>query len=245
MKLLQLTSLICGSILTLAVQFSLADEAKLSGTTPAPRTIEYSWMSVDTWNKMQAEDVAVAEKGGVDLLFVGDSITAGWNWDIWQKNFAQYNPANFGVGGDHTGNLLWRLQHGDKGNLKPKLVVLLIGVNNFGHLNETPAQVFDGIKAVVKTLRENYPKAKILVNGVFPFEESAASPKRAQVKEVNALVAKLDDHKHVFVKDYGALFLQADGSISKEIMGDFLHPTAKGYQIWVDAMLPDIQKLLK
>jgi len=104
--------------------------------------------------------------------------------------------------------------------------------------------VFDGIKAVIKTLRENYPKAKILVNGVFPFEESANSPKRVQVKEVNSLVAKLDDHEHVFVKDYGALFLQADGSISKEIMGDFLHPTAKGYQIWVDAMLPDIQKLM-
>lgn len=243
MKLLKIIGLLCSLCLINPLSFAL--DTKISGTTPSPRTIEYSWMSVDTWNKMQAEDVAVAEKGGVDLLFVGDSITAGWNWDIWQKNFAEYNPANFGVGGDHTGNLLWRLQHGDKGNLKPKLVVLLIGVNNFGHLNETPAQVFDGIKAVVNTLRENYPNAKILVNGVFPFKESATSPKRAQVKEVNALVAKLDDHKHVFVKDYGALFLQADGSISKEIMGDFLHPTAKGYQIWVDAMLPDIQKLLK
>lgn len=245
MKLLQLTSLICGLTLSLTASLSVADQAKASGTTPSPRAIEYSWMSVETWNKMQAEDVAIAEKGGVDLLFVGDSITAGWNWDIWQKNFSQYNPANFGIGGDHTGNLLWRLQNGDKGKLKPKAVVLLIGVNNFGHLNETPQQVFEGIKAVVKNLRKNYPKAKILVNGVFPFEESATSPKRAMVKEVNALVATLDDNKHVFVKDYGYLFLQADGTISKDTMGDFLHPTAKGYQIWVDAMLPDIQKLMK
>ena len=243
MKLLHLIGFICG--LTLFSSISFAHDAKISGTTPSPRTIEYSWMSVDTWNKMQAEDVAIAEKGGVDLLFVGDSITAGWTWDIWQKNFAQYNPANFGVGGDHTGNLLWRLQHGDKGKLKPKVVVLLIGVNNFGHLNETPEQVFAGIKAVVKTLRKNYPKAKILVNGVFPFEESLTSPKRAMVKEVNSLVTKLDDNKHIFVKDYGPLLLQADGSISKEVMGDFLHPTPKGYQIWVDAMLPDIQQLIK
>ena len=243
MKLLHLIGFICG--LTLFSSISFAHDAKISGTTPSPRTIEYSWMSVDAWNKMQAEDVAIAEKGGVDLLFVGDSITAGWNWDIWQKNFSQYNPANFGVGGDHTGNLLWRLQHGDKGKLKPKVVVLLIGVNNFGHLNETPEQVFAGIKAVVKTLRKNYPKAKILVNGVFPFEESLTSPKRAMVKEVNSLVTKLDDNKHIFVKDYGPLLLQADGSISKEVMGDFLHPTPKGYQIWVDAMLPDIQQLIK
>ena len=250
MKLLHSTYLTLARLtLALTIGFTanltLADDVKVSGTSPSPRTIEYSWMSVETWNKMHAEDVAIAEKGGVDLLFVGDSITGGWNRDIWQKNFAQYNPANFGIGGDHTGNLLWRLQNGDKGKLKPKAIVLLIGVNNFGHLNETPQQVFEGIKAVVKKLRKNYPKAKILVNGVFPFEESANSPKRAAVKEINALVEKLDDHKHVFVKDYGSLFLQPDGTISKEVMGDFLHPTYKGYQIWVDAMLPDIQKLMK
>jgi len=249
LKYLNATRLLCGLFyglsLSLTASLSIADEAKVSGTTPSPRTIEYSWMSVDAWNKMQAEDVAIAEKGGVDLLFVGDSITAGWNWDIWQKNFAQYNPANFGVGGDHTGNLLWRLQNGDKGKLKPKAVVLLIGVNNFGHLHETPQQVFAGIKAVVKTLRKNYPNTKILVNGVFPFEELVSSPKRNMVKEVNAMVAKLADGKHIFVKDYGSHFLQADGSISKEVMADFLHPTPKGYQIWVDAMLPDIQKLMK
>jgi lysophospholipase L1-like esterase len=62
---------------------------------------------------------------------------------------------------------------------------------------------------------------------------------------VNAMVAKLNDNKHVFVKDYGAIFLQADGNISKELMGDFLHPSPKGYQVWVDVMLPDIQKLMK
>jgi len=241
-----LTTLLCGLALILASSLGFADESlKPSGTNPTPRTIEYSWMSVDTWSKMFAEDIAVAEQGGVDLLFVGDSITAGWNWDIWQKNFSQYHPANFGIGGDHTGNLLWRLKYGHAEKLHPKAVVLLIGVNNFGHLNETPEQVAAGIKACVMQLRKLYPTAKILVNGVLPFEESATSPRRADVKKVNALVAKLNDNKHIFVKDYGAIFLQPDGSISKEISGDFLHPTAKGYQLWVDAMLPDIQQLMK
>lgn len=246
MKRQQLLSIIASATLILASAFSFASEDLTpSGTNPTPRTKEFSWMSIDTWNKMYAEDIAVAEQGGVDLLFVGDSITAGWNWDIWQKNFAQYHPANFGIGGDHTGNLLWRLKYGHAEKLKPKAVVLLIGVNNFGHLNETPKQVAEGIKACVNLLRKLYPDAKILVNSVFPFEEQATSPKRAMVKEANALVAKLNDNKHVFVKDYGSIFLQPDGSISKEVMGDFLHPTAKGYQIWVDAMLPDIQQLMK
>jgi len=215
-----------------------------SGTNPTPRTIEYPWMSVATWDKMYAEDIAVAEQGGIDLLFVGDSITAGWNPDIWQKNFSQYRPANFGIGGDHTGNLLWRLKYGHAEKLSPKLVVLLIGVNNFGHLNETPRQVFAGVKANVNQLRKLYPNANILVNAVFPYEEKASSPKRALVKEANALIATLNDNKRIFVKDYGSHFLQADGSISKDIMADFLHPTAKGYQIWADVMLPDIQNLI-
>jgi lysophospholipase L1-like esterase len=236
-------SLLC---LPLLAGTTSADESLTpSGTNPTPRTIEYSWMSVDDWSKMFAEDIAVAEKGNVDLLFVGDSITAGWNWDIWQKNFGQYHPANFGIGGDHTGNLLWRLKYGHAEKLNPKVVVMLIGVNNFGHLNEKPEQVYQGIKACLAQLRKLYPNAKILVNGIFPFEESARSPRRTDVKTTNSMVSKLADNKHVFVKDYGAHFLQPDGAISKEIMGDFLHPTPKGYQIWVDAMLPDIQRLLK
>jgi lysophospholipase L1-like esterase len=241
----KILKLICYTILTLASSFTLAGESLTpSGTNPTPRTIEFPWMSVDTWSKMFAEDIAVAEKGGVDLLFVGDSITAGWNWDIYQKYFAEYHPANFGIGGDHTGNLLWRLKYGHAEKLHPKVVVLLIGVNNFGHLHETPEQVFKGIKACVVQLRKLYPSAKILVNGVFPFEESAQSPRRADVKAVNNFVKALNDNRHIFVKDYGQLFLQPDGSISKDIMGDFLHPSAKGYQLWADAMQADIQKLM-
>jgi lysophospholipase L1-like esterase len=246
MKLSPFPQLICGLSLSLAASFSCATESLIpSGTNPTPRTIAYDWMPLATWDKMYAEDIAIAEQGGVDLLFVGDSITAGWSWDIWQANFAQYQPANFGIGGDHTGNLLWRLQYGHAEKLQPKAVVLLIGVNNFGHLNETPAQIFAGIKANVSLLRKIYPNAKILVNSLFPFEESAHSPKRALVQEVNAMVAKLNDNKYIFVKNYGAIFLQPNGDIAKELMGDFLHPSPKGYQAWVEVMLPDIQKLMQ
>ena len=211
---------------------------------PAPRTIEYSWMSVATWQQKHADDVAVAEKGGVDLLFVGDSITDGWNDEVWQEYFAKYNPANFGIGGDHTANVLWRLQHGDVGNLHPKAIVLLIGVNNFGHLNETPEKVFPGVKAVVQQLRLAFPTAKILLNAVFPYEHPADSPKRAEVKQLNKMIATLDDNKYVFFKDYGHLFLEKDGSISKEIMGDYLHPTRKGDEIWAKAMMPTLKAWL-
>jgi lysophospholipase L1-like esterase len=224
---------------------SVIAQNTVSGTIPSKRTIEFSWMSVAAWDKMHAEDTIVAQYDTVDLLFVGDSITAGWDWNIWQQNFVPLKAANFGIGGDHTGNLLWRLQHGAIGNIQPKLIVLLIGVNNFGHLNESPEQVASGVTKVVNQLQLAWPNSKILLNAVFPFEQPADSPKRKLVKQLNKIIAKLGDNKTVFFKNYSLLMLQKDGSISPEIMADFLHPTAKGYQVWADAMKPDILELMK
>ena len=129
--------------------------------------------------------------------------------------------------------------------MQPKVIVLLIGVNNFGHLHETPTQIAAGVTKVVTQLQLAWPNSKILLNGVFPFDEKVTSPNRNKVKQLNTLIAKLNDNQHIFFKNYGPLLLQKDGEISAEIMGDFLHPTAKGYQLWATAMLPDIQQLLQ
>lgn len=252
MKKSFLSMLIAGAVLALGSAPSYADsgtDTKIDGaacsTTPAPRKIEYPWMSVARWNEMFKEDVEVADAGNVDLLFVGDSITEGWNQDIFKKSFGGWKTANFGVGGDHTGNVLWRLENGHAEKLHPKLVVLTIGVNNFFHCQADPDQVFAGVKAVLGKLRTLYPDAKILLNAVLPYEQSAKGEKRQQITELNRKIATLGDGEKVIYKDYGASFLQADGDMSNEVMADFLHPTPKGYQIWSDAMLPDIQKLMK
>lgn len=216
-----------------------------SGVNPSPRTIEYDWMSIAAWNEMHAEDVAIAAQGNVDLLFVGDSITAGWDAALWEEHFAPHRAANFGIGGDHTGNLLWRLHNGSIGQLQPKVVVLLIGVNNFGHLSETPEQVFDGVVSVVNTLRGAFPNAQILLNGVFPFGQQANTPQRAQVTVLNQRLATLASTDKLTFKDYGPLFMQDDGTISPDIMGDFLHLTPAGYRIWAEAMLPTLQPWLE
>ncbi|HSC67424.1 MAG TPA: GDSL-type esterase/lipase family protein [Cellvibrio sp.] len=240
-----LTRLLSIAALALSSQVSAAaSPTPPSGINPTKRTVEYSWMSVSTWDKKHAEDTVVAQYDQVDLLFLGDSITDGWDWSIWEKNFKPLNAANFGIGGDNTGNVLWRLQHGAIGNLQPKLIVLLIGVNNLGALQESPEQAAAGVTRVVQQLQLAWPNSKILLNGVFPFDQDAKSPNRAKVKQLNNIIAKLQNSKITF-KDYGPLLLQNDGNISPEIMKDFLHPTPKGYQIWADAMTQDIQSLLK
>lgn len=224
---------------------TVAAAVQQTGTSPMPRTKEYEWMSIARWQQMHAEDVAIAEAGGVDLLFLGDSITEGWDAALWEKYFAPYGAANFGIGGDHTGNLLWRLQNGAKGALQPKVIVLLIGVNNFGHLYETPEQIFAGVTAVVNETQAAFPTAKILLNGVFPYGQAAGTHQRQQVEELNKLISTLAQSDQVLFQDYGALLLQEDGSISPDIMGDFLHLTPKGYAIWAEAMLPTLHAWLE
>lgn len=190
--------------------------------------------------------VEVAQEGKAELVFLGDSITAGWNGkkDIWEKAFSQYKPANFGIGGDRTQHVLWRITNGELDGIKPKAVVLMIGTNNSG--GDSAEGIAKGITVIVETIRAKQPQAKILLLAVFPRGEKASpNPARDKLKEVNFIIAKLDDGKSIHFLDIGEKFLQPDGSLSKEIMPDFLHLSAAGYQIWADAIGPKLAELMK
>jgi len=213
--------------------------------TPMPRVKEYEWMSIAKWHEIHAAQRALAQQGGIDLMFVGDSITQGWPKELFQQAFGRFHAANFGVGGDHTGNVLYRLDDPVMASLRPRAIVLLVGVNNFFHCGDNTEQTFAGIRQVVTTLRHAYPDARILLNAVLPYGEPKEEYKRVQVRELNRMVATLADGEHVVYRDYGPRLLQADGTISRDIMADSLHPTPKGYRIWADAMLPDIEQLTR
>ncbi len=196
--------------------------------------------------KSHEKFVAIAKEGKTNLVFLGDSITAGWGGkqDIWEKAFGAYQPANFGIGGDRTQHVLWRITHGELEGIQPKAVVLMIGTNNSG---SDPAEgIASGITKIVETIRELQPQAKILLLAVFPRGEKAAgNASREKLKLVNAEISKLADDKHIFYLDIGEKFLQADGSLTKEIMPDFLHLSAAGYQIWADAIGPKLKELME
>lgn len=188
------------------------------------------------------------KKGPVDLLFVGDSITDAWRRDPQMKllteKWGQYNPLNLGIGGDRTQHVLWRLENGEVEGLKPKAVVLMIGTNNLGS-KESAADTILGVKAVVESLRAKLPDSKILLLAVFPRGEKADDAYRAQIQEVNDAIAKLDDGSHVKYLDIGKKFLAEDGTLTREVMPDALHPNAKGYEIWADAIAPALDEMLK
>jgi lysophospholipase L1-like esterase len=215
------------------------------GATPAPKS--------GGWLKRHEGFAEEAKKGGYEVLFQGDSITDGWRngkaKTIWDATFVPLKAANFGISGDRTQHVLWRLQNGEfDGITMPKVVVLMIGTNNIGQKEnpEPAASPIAGVDAILKTIRTKSPMTKVLLIGVFPRSEKPDHAFRAVIKEINTAIAKHDDEgKTVKFLDIGEKFLQPDGTLTKEIMPDFLHLSEKGYQIWADAIKEPLAALLK
>jgi lysophospholipase L1-like esterase len=189
----------------------------------------------------------IAKQGHVEVLFLGDSITEGWEGagkDVWHERFAPLKAANFGIGGDRTQHVLWRLRDGKElEGISPKVVVLMIGTNNMA--TNTAEQIVQGVTAVVDELKHQLPQGKILLLGIFPRSPDGQHAVRAKIKAVNEQIAKLDDGKEVRYLDIGDKFLQPDGALTAEIMPDFLHLSPKGYTIWADAIQPALTEMLK
>jgi len=192
--------------------------------------------------------VALAKKGEAQVVFLGDSITAGWNGQkaLFEKEYAQYKAVNFGIGGDRVQHVLWRVENGEFEGIKPKAVVLMIGTNNSGTAENSPEQIANGIKAIIAAIHKRTPDTKVLLLAIFPRGAGEANnPGRTKNKAVNALLAKFHDGQKVHYLDIGPKFLAADGTLSKEIMPDLLHLNAKGYQIEADAIREKVAELAK
>lgn len=230
------------SILSLSALFASSGAFAIPASLdPEPRLVTYPWMSLSKWYEMHAEDTALATQGESPVVFIGDSITQGWNGAgkaIWDKHFAPMGALNFGIGGDMTQNLLWRLQYGATENLDPKAVVLLIGTNNFAFTEDSPEVIAAGIIAVVDQLEKSYPNADILALGVFPRSESPNHSIRPRIKRINRIAASLNARARVDYLDIGDSLTESDGSISKDVMPDFLHLSEEGYRRWANAILP-------
>lgn len=233
--------------LVLTVLFSASSVlAENTATNPAPR--DANWVKR---HEGLVEEVK-AKKDDVDLLFIGDSITDGWDGKgkpVYDKYYVPRHVLNLGIGGDRTQHVLWRLQHGEVDGLHPKAVVLLIGINNTskekdGSERNTAPEVIEGVTAVVKEIQTRLPKSKLLLLAILPYKQKG-DPMREKVAEINKGIAKLGKMKGVTFLDINQKFLEPDGTLSTEIMPDLLHPNEKGYQIWADAMEPTLAKLLK
>ncbi len=175
------------------------------------------------------------------IIFDGDSITNRWETtgrDTWTLFGGQ--TADFGIEGDRTENLLWRLSKGQVDGMDPNLVVLMIGTNNVAR--DSPEEIAEGIRSVVAEYETRCPHAHIALMAVFPRGRTPGDPSRVKVEAVNHLVSALDDGQRVSFVDIGPSLVEPDGSISAKTMPDYLHPAAQGYVIWAEALKALLEK---
>jgi len=210
---------------------------------PAPRISEW-------WFARHAEKIGLMAKGDIDLLMVGDSITHNFENEkvglkVWEKYFVPLKAINLGFGGDRTEHALWRINHLPVLKKAPRGAVVMIGTNNICWGSDKPKQAAEGVQAIAKRLNEIYPEMKILVLGVFPRRRKIDHPHRKQIIELNGyLPGLLKGIKNVKFMDIGPKLLDDKGYLSQEMMPDTTHPSEKGHEIWAEAIMPELKKML-
>jgi lysophospholipase L1-like esterase len=210
------------------------------------------------FRKMHESFLARGKEGPIGVLFLGDSITQGWTKapHIWEAYYGKMQPANFGIGGDQTQHVIWRIANGELDGISPKVVVLMLGTNNTA--THTAEQIAAANRKIVAMIRAKLPETKVLVLAVFPrgarkdaagkITEAAitdAAKRMAIIDGVNADLAKLDDGKVVRFLNINEVFVGQDGKIPFALMPDQLHPNAAGYQLWADAMKAKLAEMMK
>jgi lysophospholipase L1-like esterase len=196
-----------------------------------------------------------ARAGGIDVYFVGDSITRRWGCadrqyrpllENWRTNFFGWNAANFGWGGDRIENILWRLENGELDGVNPKVMVVLAGANNLGNRALGPDKAADitlGLKAILDVCRAKAPKATLILTAIFPRNDNPAAV--PIINQINFELSRLANGKDVRFLDINPKLMEENGRVSAGMLnGDGLHPTLKTYQVWADALKPILIELL-
>ena len=201
------------------------------------------------WARHVQENFDRTQGKHFDLVFDGDSIMAGWNWEgrgqkVWDARYTKLHATDFGIAGDQVQNVLWRLRKGQLDGINPSLIVFMIGANNIMIGNDPPEQIAAGIKVVLAEYLKDAPSAKLLLLGCLPFKaDKATDPSRAKAMHLNTLISPLADGKRISYLDIGPILLNPDGSLRSEMfVADRVHLSDKGYQAWADMMQPVIDK---
>ena len=188
--------------------------------------------------KFSTAQLAAFNGRDADILFLGDSITQGWlgkGAAVWEADFAPRNALDFGISGDQTQHVLWRMENYPIQRLHPRVAVVLIGTNN---IHNTAPEIAAGVQAILSRTQALYPGIHIILCSIM-------ANRRANdlMMSANAILRTFADDKSILYLDLVPLMTPV-GDNWKGLGPDHLHPDAAGYQLWADALLPLINRLI-
>lgn len=193
---------------------------------------------------LRHKEIARTQRDTIRVVFLGDSLTRQWDASLWQQHFAPLGAVNFGIGGDKSCQILWRIGDGLLDNLAPELIVLGIGANSIWSGAFTPERIGDGVLKCVSTLQTACPNARLMVLGVLPAMEPPDHPVREIIRGINTRVAPVDDGDRVRFLDAGPALLEPDGSLLITVARDGVHLTAEGYRRLASVLVPSVHTAL-
>jgi lysophospholipase L1-like esterase len=238
---------VLGAAILIALLWPAAPAAAAPPNSASKSTVPADRLSEAWWAERHAQKLAEVKAGPFELVFIGDSITHGWDGSfrpgpdrVWSAYFGARRALNLGFSGDRTEHVLWRLDHGEADGLAPRAVVLLIGTNNIGHGTHTVAETAAGVAAVCRRVRAKMPRARLILLAVFPRRDKGAEVAR-KIDELNRLIAPLGREPGIWFVDLNGAMLEPDGSLSRDTMPDLLHPGPIGYVKWAEALEPTLR----
>ena len=233
---------------------SAATAREPASAAPNSATIPVSKLENDSYDWWQRHEDVLRVKAAInpEIVLIGDSITHFWGGEpkakiargpkAWDSAFGKSRVLNLGFGWDRTQNVLWRIDHGELDGIQPRIVVVHIGTNNTSQTKNarqnTAPEIAEGVRTVCERINTKLPHAKLILMAIFPREEKPDHPRRKLIAQTNGLLARIAVDKGYTFVDIGPKMLQPDGTLTKDIMPDFCHPSEKGYQVWADALIP-------
>lgn len=240
----------CSNVTAKAVSPSVTRKSPLcNACTPKTRVMEYhSARGTDWWTdrlQVKRDHILRQPQGEFDVVMFGDSITHFFEWPYFDATYDKfiwrYRTLNLGYGGDRTDNVIWRCENGELDGYRAKCVTLMIGTNN----PDSPEDVAAGIRRILDLIAEKQPQATTVLMPIFPRGETAVDPSRVKNEKVNQLIRKFADGKKVLWLDFNNQLVNEKGDVIDFFGRDRLHPNARGYKVWLEALTPVLERIVR